>query len=261
MSKKKLVSLCLVLALLVTAAIGGTMAYFTDTDSAKNVMTTGNVEIEQIEQERDEEGNLVAFNDDKKLYPITEEFKYDKDVVIVEGQKARPMADNDYNVVDKIVTVKNNGTEAAYARTIFAYEMLKVVNENGDVEWRYPLDGMDGPLVVSTVADFYGIGMQKVVDADGNWVTFEMNNIKYVVCEYYHGELASNETSVPSLLQIYLKSNVGNEFYDSVGAEYEILALTQATQSQGFTDCRDALEQTFGKVADAELADWFKNVE
>ena len=37
--KKKIISLCLVVALGATAVIGGTLAYFTDTDDATNVIT------------------------------------------------------------------------------------------------------------------------------------------------------------------------------------------------------------------------------
>lgn len=48
MSKKKIISLCLVVCLLATA-IGGTLAYFTDTDSEKNTFTVGNVDIEVSE--------------------------------------------------------------------------------------------------------------------------------------------------------------------------------------------------------------------
>ena len=49
--KKKLLSLCLVLALALTA-IGGTLAYFTDTtEVVKNEFTVGNVDIELTEPE------------------------------------------------------------------------------------------------------------------------------------------------------------------------------------------------------------------
>lgn len=41
--KKKILSLCLVVALAATAIIGGTLAYFTDTDNATNTFTTANV--------------------------------------------------------------------------------------------------------------------------------------------------------------------------------------------------------------------------
>lgn len=43
--KKKIVSLCLVVALAATAVIGGTLAYFTDTDTETNVFTAGNIKI------------------------------------------------------------------------------------------------------------------------------------------------------------------------------------------------------------------------
>jgi len=43
--KKKILTICLVVALLATA-VGGTLAYFTDTDAQKNTFTTGNVAID-----------------------------------------------------------------------------------------------------------------------------------------------------------------------------------------------------------------------
>ena len=49
MNKKKILSLALVVCVAAILAIGGTLAYFTDTDSADNVFTVGNVEIELTE--------------------------------------------------------------------------------------------------------------------------------------------------------------------------------------------------------------------
>lgn len=43
--KKKIFAICLVVALAATAIIGGTLAYFTDTEKADNVFTVGNVDI------------------------------------------------------------------------------------------------------------------------------------------------------------------------------------------------------------------------
>lgn len=43
--KKKILSLCLVAALIAVAVVGSTLAYFTDTDQAVNVFTMGNVDI------------------------------------------------------------------------------------------------------------------------------------------------------------------------------------------------------------------------
>ena len=47
--KKKITALCLVVALLALMLVGGTLAYFTDTDEATNTFTMGNVAIELTE--------------------------------------------------------------------------------------------------------------------------------------------------------------------------------------------------------------------
>ena len=48
-AKKKIVSVALAASLAATAIVGGTLAYFTDTDKADNVFTVGNVDIELTE--------------------------------------------------------------------------------------------------------------------------------------------------------------------------------------------------------------------
>lgn len=85
--KKKIISIALVVAMIAIIA-AGSFAYFTDTDSADNVFTVGNVEIALIEKNAD--GSV--FTQDQKLLP---------------GSKTE-------NNVAKIVTVENTGTEDAY---------------------------------------------------------------------------------------------------------------------------------------------------
>ncbi|MBR3755949.1 MAG: SipW-dependent-type signal peptide-containing protein [Firmicutes bacterium] len=64
--KKKVVTLSLVVALIATAAIGGTLAYFTDkTETEKNVFTVGNVEIELTEPDWVDSGSQDA----PEVYP------------------------------------------------------------------------------------------------------------------------------------------------------------------------------------------------
>lgn len=58
--KKKVLSLCLVAMLAITAVVGGTMAYFTDVDAEKNVFTVGNVDIDLTEPEWDATGEDEA---------------------------------------------------------------------------------------------------------------------------------------------------------------------------------------------------------
>lgn len=112
--KKKIVSLCLVVALLAVAIGGATLAYFTDTDAATNTFTVGNVKIKLIEQERGEkdgEKALVDFEQNKPLYPIVGSAQGEKDEFDLPVAK---------NYVDKVVTIKNETSEPAYIRAYFA---------------------------------------------------------------------------------------------------------------------------------------------
>ena len=56
---KKTLAILLVVALIATVAIGGTLAYLTDQDAEVNVFTVGNVEIEVEEN----------FNQGEELMP------------------------------------------------------------------------------------------------------------------------------------------------------------------------------------------------
>ena len=76
--KKKLTAIFLCVALVAVAVIGGTLAYFTDTDKETNTFAVGNVKIDLIEQQRGENG-LVPFEQHKKLYPIVGSAQGEKD--------------------------------------------------------------------------------------------------------------------------------------------------------------------------------------
>ena len=54
--KKKLTALCLCVALLAVAVVGASLAYFTDTKSATNTFTVGNVSIKLIESKLHRQG-------------------------------------------------------------------------------------------------------------------------------------------------------------------------------------------------------------
>ena len=55
--KKKIVAICLCLALAAVAVVGASLAYFTDSKSATNTFTVGNVDIKLIETTYHREGN------------------------------------------------------------------------------------------------------------------------------------------------------------------------------------------------------------
>ena len=58
--KKKIVAICLCLALAAVAVVGATLAYFTDSKSATNTFTVGNVKIELLESSLHRENAGIA---------------------------------------------------------------------------------------------------------------------------------------------------------------------------------------------------------
>lgn len=76
--KKKIIALCLIVALAATAVIGGTLAYFTDTtDAMVNEFTVGNVKIDLTEP---------SWKGDATLMPGV---VYDKDPTITVDEKSQ----------------------------------------------------------------------------------------------------------------------------------------------------------------------------
>ncbi len=252
MSKlKKVLLMCTAYALVAALAIGGTIAYLTSDDSDVNVMTMGNVKIEQIEQQYDENGNLVDFVQDKPLYPY----------VGTLGWKNTTEADGAYrsftmnNVVDKYVSVKNTGKSDAYVRTVFAFEMGDYATIDA---FRYNVIG------VSTNAEN---GAEFDFDGAWNWGTpfvAVIDGENYMVWEAVHSAaVAPKTTTIPSLLQVYMNKNCDNEEVTKVDGNengtYDILVFSQAVQAAGFADAKTALDTAFGKSSE-KAAEWFGGV-
>ena len=231
--KKKIAALALVVALLAVAVVGGTLAYFTDTDSAKNVMTVGSVEIEQLEQERDGSD----FKQDKPLLPaVYDQFEHVNaalngyNVDIVEFP----------NVIDKFISVQNTGKNAAYVRTIVAIEAPEGFNFD-----------LYGVIVYNAPTGFVDdIGWTNYVTVDG--VRYNVNVLTY------REPLEKGATSGPSFGQLYLNKAAENKDVQLLGDECTILAVSQAVQADGFATAADAFNEAFGEVNAANLAEWLK---
>lgn len=102
--KKKALTLCLALALSATAVVGGTLAYFTDTDQKDNVFTVGNVDIELTEPEWEKTGKVDA-------------------ETVYAGEP-----------LDKDPTVTNNGANPCFVR--LSVSGLDQFGEKGMIEFR-----------------------------------------------------------------------------------------------------------------------------
>lgn len=266
--KKKILALCLVVALLATAIVGATLAYFTDTDSAKNVMTTGNVDIKQHEEERGyKDGKFYTMQDfvqNQKLYPLVDK-KVDGDgfmttaEVGVAGDETTPVFHKLDNTIDKFVSVTNVGSEPAYVRTILAFETNKIYEAGTNTPYNTG-DAHSEYLLVNGNFDYlYNSGNEdsKPIDA----VTITINGVTYrlAVC-VYPAALAPEERSTTSLRQIALSSAAGNEIVDLFGETYDILVLSQATQTAGFASAEEALDEAFGEVNATTAEAWFKDI-
>lgn len=247
--KKKVLAICLVVALVAILAVGNTLAYLTDKEEQANVMELGRVDITQFEQQRGEDGTMVDFQQNKELYPLVD-LRDDGEEMFVGGLFNEDIK----NVIDKFVSVTNEGTRACYVRTIFAFETVRSYKEGSDTEFTDLHDHFF--LVNSGKSEVAGESYRlEYLDA-----YIEINGVEYVlaVCTYKEA-LQPGATTPYSLKQFALTSQAGNEVMDTwFGAEYDILVLSQAVQVAGFESvgAAVALDTAFGDIA-TYAEEWF----
>ena len=251
--KKKITALCLCVALLAIAVVGASLAYFTDTKSATNTFSVGNVKIDLIEQEKTDNG-LAPFDQGKTLVP---------------GKS------NDGNAVSKIVTVKNTGKNDAWVWVELRIPKYLVSNE-------YPTNESKNALHWNSYGCFnveYNSGndwglatTDGIVDAshkvtDSNMVAVEDGlwyDYKYVGTETIEGteyvvirttmqnKLPAGKTSLPFLAQVYMdwrvttnedstKFNLPAGDQISTDASWQILVNAYAIQADGIATVNDAV--------------------
>ena len=275
MSKRTWIAVIALVASLLIAATG-TLAYLTDTDSDVNVMTLGNVDIEQHEMKRKDgikynatlqDGDLEPFTDGIKLYPA-----YPVNGA-VSDYTAAPVGDmlmwgpyvhtgtagnglwNDAKLVgavDKMVFVENTGDSPAFFRTLIAYECPD------GVEIGEPSQGAHIMINVNGSETMYNPPKSRFA------ATIDVGGVQYVVFEYiYQDALLPGEWSHPSLLQVVMTHNATNETVELLGETYEILALSQAVQVENLEQlgAEKALDAAFGDVDVANATTWFSEME
>lgn len=257
--KKKLIAIFLCVALVAVGIVGATLAYFTDTDTETNTFAVGNVKIDLVEQQRayDKDGNLeeelVDFKQGKKLYPIVGSAQGEKDSF------GLPTAEN---YVDKVVTVKNTGSEAAYIRAYFAIpsaldDGYDTFNAGANV-----LHFNFGTKMVDGKADSTDGVEWLWKQANGKWNYYEttIGGIAYnVYFADYATTVAAGATTERLLNGVYLDKSFdyANGEYYAFGSK---LTLDQgwdwdnvscpvfavAVQAAGFDNAADAINEAFG---------------
>lgn len=277
MRMKKLAIMTLSIVLISVMAIGGSLAYFTDTViSANNVITVGSVQVRQLElQRRDgvaynglvQEGDLIPFVQQQEMYPAyvdtvdaytisaANTFQWGG---YVTNQSAANSLWNDallQGVIDKFVFVENIGTSPAYCRTLIAFECPD------DVEY-----GTAYSDTVDIVLNLNTDGIQWT-DLDEKIV---VDGTQYLVkVATYTDTVKAKETSMPSLLQVVMTDNASNREAQAMGDTYEILVMTQACQTTTFIDAEgvadedkatNALNTCFAEISEVSATEWFNAV-
>lgn len=241
--KKKILSLCLVICLAATAIVGGTLAYFSDTDAQTNTFTTGNVAIDLWEDFGDNDAQGI-----EELIPAV-------------GSAQNGTLKNG---IEKEVYVENTGSEDAYVRVHIA---IPSVLDNGDPSFDAGQNVLhfnyeDGTAVAGKWDWSKTAGANYT--GDWNYYTTTIDGISYnVYVVTYESKLAKGETTVDAIHQVYLDSKVTNEditkIKETLGDNWYIYVAAEGTQAEGFDNAYTALNTAFGNPTDAEYTskiDW-----
>lgn len=247
--KKVLISV-LALVLVAVLSVGATLAFLQDEDGAVNVMTVGNVKIAQHEQQRVEKNGefsseLESFKQGKLLMPVTTPGGRTEDTVKIGGRDI-VLPDEKTSYIDKIVTVSNEGMLPAYVRTLVAvptggaaWEQTPVADADAWLHCDMP-DGYDTYWTLNSTAVFTEI------DGQG-----------YYIWEFVLNEaLMAGETTYPMIRGFYMDERVnndddgffmGNKRIEDVKFDetVDVLVMTQAVQTSGFSDAQSALDKAF----------------
>lgn len=233
--KKRIFAIALAVAL-IAIAVGGTLAYFNDTDTATNVFTVGEIDITQHEHEYDENGDLQDFTQDQVLMPVVD--------------PQAPAADPNY--VQKLVSVENEGKSDAYVRTFLAVPAA-----------------LQDILILDTVT-----GTTNWVEDSKTWPNVTVDGVEYAVISYtYNAVLSQGDVTDHVLKGVYLDARVDLQenadgvkqfctlntdgtytFYDfdiTETTQIHVLVATQGCQADGFTNgAADALDTVFPAAPD-----------
>lgn len=243
MNKKKILVLAVSVALVAILAIGGSLAYFTDTDEETNTFTVGGVQIDLIEQQRNADSTaLEGFVDNKVLMPIVGSAQGAKETV---GGVELPTAEN---YVDKIISIKNTGKSDAYVRVFVA---VPTALQNGQTPNAPRFDVLHWNFNGDSCAE--GEWTDEIVVANPT----EIDGVEYkIYSRTYTTALEKDETTAtPAYIGFYLDKTVdqnadgewtvdwgnGHEVIDyDLSAGVEIPVFAQAVQADGFASAADA---------------------
>ena len=209
MKKKSILMAAIAVMLVAVLVVGGTLAYFTDTKSATNTFTMGNVKITLVE------------------------------TIVNDPQGAR-VTENTYNVypgavVTKDPVVHNTGKNAAYIRaTVNVSNWMNLVAAYyPDFKETFPNDGYKAAL--NLLVGELGEGWSVVGVEAGDTFTIGQFDAKFIL--KYDGKLAADESTTAMFQTVTIPAGIDNANADSLSS---VKVVAQAIQADGFDTWDDA---------------------
>ena len=208
--KKKTILVAAIAVMLVAAlVVGGTLAYFTDTKTADNVFTMGNVKIKLDETNvNDPQGDRVT--------------------------------ENTYNVYPGAVVIKdpivhNTGKNAAYIRaTVNVSDWMNLVSAYyPDFKEEFPRDGYKAAL--NLLVGELGEGWSVVGVEAGDTFKIGQFDAKFIL--KYEGELAAGDSTTAMFQAVTIPAGIDNA---NAGSLSSVKVIAQAIQADGFDTWDDA---------------------
>lgn len=201
--KKKLTLVVTCIVLVAAMVIGGTLAYFTDTKTAENTFTMGNVKITLDETDvKNPQGDRVTSNE-YDVYP---------------GQ-----------TVTKDPIVHNTGKNGAYIRaTVNVYNWMNLVAAYyPDFKETFPNDGYKAAL--NLLVGELGEGWSVVDVVAGDTFTIGQFDAKFVL--KYDGVLAANADTTAMFQTVTIPTGIDNA---NASSFQSVKVVAQAIQADGF---------------------------
>ena len=207
--KKKILALCLCVALAATAIVGASLAYFTDTKTATNTFTMGDVKIKLDETNvNDPQGDRVISNE-YNVYPGA--------------------------VVTKDPIVHNVGKNAAYIRATVNVEnwMNMCAAYYPDFDIVYPNEGYEQSLML--LVDALGDGWSVVGVEAGDVFTNDQHDAKFIL--KYDRTLASGADTTAMFNKVKIPAAIQN------GQAFGTITVkAEAIQADGFDTWEEAFD-------------------
>ena len=201
--KKKLTLVVTCIVLVAAMVIGGTLAYFTDSKTATNTFTMGNVNIKLDETDiKNPEGDRVTSN------------AYD----VYPGE-----------VVTKDPIVHNTGKNGAYIRaTVNVYNWMNLVAAYyPDFKETFPNDGYKAAL--NLLVGELGEGWSVVDVVAGDTFTIGQFDAKFVL--KYDGVLAAGTDTTAMFQTVTIPAGIDNA---NASSFQSVKVVAQAIQADGF---------------------------